>query len=629
MVVKTSYSARGPPRGSHVASVSDAGIDGLDAGRLSTGESDDQQADDRVVLAQRLWNKNELIKQLKQIVQAQHLKIEELREKVDMFTAPTVRMFNTGMQEESRAALDLQEIQDLRRRVAELSHNVANLKKENVNLHRTNKRLKGMIRQMGQPALATPAPPNAEAPVGEVAADGAPRAQSPPALLDVPTDVVVRPAEPPGSSRPSQPASPPPPTAKGSIERTQGSPSKSLPSCAKQRLLSSIPLFWRDLTSSTKILSSLFPVAERILSSDGTVATLTVYIVDDWLKASCAQEHSEPLTQYNVDGGKITMYALQHRRDKKTEVPIFADVLSLPYQNANSMAFAVQMPGSHRRVAALQATRVMEGKTTISAADASVMPKVLQRTGLVKPAEPDFVESKSRGFSDWHRVALQLACHVLGGVLEQHEARSRQVEELKKVKGAVNVAVALSKASSLKDFELETTTLLANFFNVSRARMFFYSAESEELFITSPILRRKGFCKASIHEGIVGLCARRRQPIHVSDTLYHPYFSGEVDLQQATSEKRLKKNTAMLCAPLMLDTTEKGAGEAQLLGVVQLLERKRQSGSDATGFTEEEEVLFERLLEISSHVLWRLYKAEEAAAKLSGQPSDLEQLLVV
>eukprot|EP00971_Amphidinium_carterae_P007777 154135-Amphidinium_carterae.1 len=28
--------------------------------------------------------------------------------------------------------------------------------------------------------------------------------------------------------------------------------------------------------------------------------------------------------------------------------------------------------------------------------------------------------------------------------------------------------------------------------------------------------------KATIQEGIVGLCARRRQPIHVSDTLHHP-----------------------------------------------------------------------------------------------------------
>mmetsp|Transcript_8844 Transcript_8844/g.19718 ORF Transcript_8844/g.19718 Transcript_8844/m.19718 type:complete len:618 (-) Transcript_8844:9-1862(-) len=617
MVVKPGNSARGPLtlRGNHVRSIvlsgSDAGNDGLDAGQLST-ESENEQADERVLLAQRLWNKNELIKQLKQIVQAQHLKIEELRARVEPFPLPTARSLNSALEEESRAALDAQELQDLRRSVAELTRDNASLKKENGNLHRANKRLKGMLRQVGEPTIAAPAE----------GADGTARAQSPAALLDVPTEVVVRAAEPPGapgSGRLEKPASPPP------SARMQ--PSRSLPSCAKQRLLSSIPLFWRDLTSSTKILSSLFSVAERILSSDGTIAALTVYIVDDWLKSSCAQESSEPLTQYNVDGGKTTMYALQHRRDKKTEIPIFSDVLSLPYQNANSAAFAVQMPGSHRRVAAFQATRMQDGVTAMPASDAIAMPKVLQRTGLAKPVEVNLPEAKSRGFSDWHRVALQLACHVLGGVLEQHEARTTQVETFKKVRGAVNVAVALSKAPSLKEYELQTTTLLANFFNVSRARIFFYAAESEELFITSPILRRKGFSKATIQEGIVGLCARRRQPIHVSDTLHHPYFSSAVDLQQATSEKRLKKNTAMLCAPLMLDTSERG--DSQLLGVVQLLERRRQSGSDATGFTEEEEVLFERLLEISSHVLWRLYKAEEAAAKMSGQPSSLEQLLVV
>mmetsp|Transcript_21671 Transcript_21671/g.50665 ORF Transcript_21671/g.50665 Transcript_21671/m.50665 type:complete len:635 (+) Transcript_21671:65-1969(+) len=590
-----------------------------------------EAADDSVDLAKRLWSKNELIKQLKHVVQAQHSKIEELREELEILRTGSDRPFTALLHEEASATRRNQEMQELRHTVAQLSRDMASLKKENTTLQRANKRLKGMLQQAGS-ASAAPVSFVAEPPLGSVSVLASPQSCKQGVATSLPDEDLGLTATDgfslAGMSRPTTTVTVTPRSAR----RPGNSPPKALPSCAKQRLVSSIPLFWRDLTSSMKILSSLFDVAERILSHDGTHAVLTIYVVDEWLKASCkkAKESSEPLMQYTVDNGKTTILALQYRKDKRTEVPIFTEVMSLPIQTASSMALAVHTPGTHRRIAALQATCVQDvgqSSAAFSNTDSGLMPKVLIKTGLAKEGDPESQarSSSRRSFTDWHRATLQLACHVLGGVLEQHEVRVQQGEGFYQLQGCVEVAVALTKAPSLREFELQTTTLLANFFGVSRARVFFYSPESEELFITSPTLRRKGFYRASINEGIVGLCARRRQPVHVSDTLHHPYFSSIVDLQQASSEKRLKKNTAMLCAPLMLGTER---GDGALLGIVQLLEKPRRNGSQSHDFSEEEEALFENLLQICSHVLWRLFKVEEAAAKMSGQPSDMEQLLL-
>merc|ERR1719420_2466640 len=92
--------------------------------------------------------------------------------------------------------------------------------------------------------------------------------------------------------------------------------------------------------------------------------------------------------------------------------------------------------------------------------------------------------------------------------------------------------------------------------------------------------------------------------------------------------------TGMLCGAMLFDHDD----GPRLMGVLQLVERTRDKGSDgaalrddpyapAGSFTPEEESLFETLLQICAISAWRTFQSQQLAAKEAGSPPGLAHML--
>merc|ERR1719277_781504 len=210
--------------------------------------------------------------------------------------------------------------------------------------------------------------------------------------------------------------------------------------------------------------------------------------------------------------------------------------------------------------------------------------------------------------------------------------RQRGVDRMR---ACMDVAVEVNKARSLQDFEQRVKHLFGTFFNVGSVRLLFYDSERKCL-LSSAQVRRKEPTAFSLDKGIVGLSARKMQVMHIASISQNPYIDPAADGLQRTG-RPVGANASMLCGPLLGDA-DPGQDVPTLLGVVQLLERRRKGGqsggsADASGaavaaeFSQEEQSLFQQLLQVCTYAAWRTRRLQELTSQIEGSPAGLSRLL--
>jgi hypothetical protein len=236
--------------------------------------------------------------------------------------------------------------------------------------------------------------------------------------------------------------------------------------------------------------------------------------------------------------------------------------------------------------------------------------------------------SESRGFTETHLLHLQIVCTVAGGILEQLKENEAKQKLLNRMRTCFDVSVAVNQARSLADFEQRVKTLLGEFFGVTTVRVLFYDEDNKELLISSAQMRRKGLSRLGLDKGVVGLCSKRQQVIHVSNISHHPYIDAAADGLQR-SGRPISSEASMLVGPLVVENVE----GPRLVGIVQLLERRKEKKEAVGGvgkdeeFSPEEQGLFNQLLRVCAQVAWRVYQVQELTAEKSGNPMSLAQML--
>uniref|UniRef100_A0A7S4VC91 GAF domain-containing protein n=1 Tax=Alexandrium monilatum TaxID=311494 RepID=A0A7S4VC91_9DINO len=581
-------------------------------------------------LLRRLWRSDELILQLKHIVKAQHGKITELRERAE--TAE--RGVRGAMREQDFSDMDQlkEENEVLRRAANQLRLEQAKLKSDNDTLRKANRRMKAMLAQepndwafkgnsfasvdfthsgsMESAAKETPPERTAsrlEASSQPLGASFTPPSTSTPTRPRIPTS--------PSTARSSKPG-----TARG------GRPASSLPAYPKAwRLVSSIPLFWRDMESPSSVLHALHEVCERLFSDRPNTA-LTLYVADPFvrLEALGGPEAKVPPTLFYLGQGRTELQVFPARRcSSRPEAPRFADLQALPYRTRSALAVAVQMPNLHRTFAVIQAACITEdpqsgvaGGTT--AAKQGPKPKFLK--GNCDAAEP----VESGGFTDAQLAHMQMVCNLAASSLFYIERLEQREHMLERQRACVEVAIAINKARNLADFEQRLKHLLGPFFSANTVRILFYDSDNQRLLMPSAAMRRKDYLALSLDRGIVGLCAKKRAIVNVPNVSHHPFVDAMADGIQR-SGRPVASNAPTMCGPLVVEADE-GNETGGFLGVVQLLERRKKVAEGE--FSSQEQELFRQLLQVFAHVGWRALKTQELAARLEGNPTAMMRLLM-
>lgn len=575
----------------------------------NAAESDQQQ-----VMMRRLWKSDELIKQLKHIVKAQHGKIEELRERLESEPAGTVRS-----QMAAHDQKDLKRVKEdndeLRRHVHRVKAENDRLKSESDTMRKANSRLKKMLQQqhpreeIDDPLEYTQDPRSGG--LGD-SARSAPAIDGSQQRKSFLTAGLAATAPLPSTARSSN-SSP----AKRPFTSSSATGS-SLPQSSKLwRLSTVVPMFWRDLQNPASVLNALVEIASRLLE-DGPSAAITVYMLDSWLRSAASDSSDHQPALFYLGAGRTTVQVF--RSDgARAEPPRFQDLQALPTRTRTALAVAVPMPSSHRKLAMVQVVSTEDPRERRMPKHT---PKELQDT-LGSHHSPN----DQAGFTDSQLMHLQVVCTVAGGILEQLKDAEFKQNLLDHMRSCVDVSVAINQARSLPDFEQRVKHMLGDFFGVTTVRVLFFDSDTNELLISSAQMKRKGLSRISLDKGVVGLCAKRQQLVHVANISHHPYIDAAADGLQR-SGRPISSEASMLIGPLVIENVD----GARLVGVVQLLERRKAKGpatetAKSEEFSAEEQSLFNQLLRVCAQAAWRTYKVEELTAQVNNTPVSWEILL--
>jgi len=586
-------------------------------------------------MMRRLWKSDELIKQLKHIVKAQHGKIEELRERLEFEPAGMVRA-QMAAQDMTNFTRVKEDNEELRRHVHRVKGELEKVKSECDTLRRANNRLKRMVTQSPSHLPQVSPREDSDDPctprsLGFGGMDANVSSGMGDTVRSAPAEV--------GSHHHHQPSRQSEmwhgsgaPGPLGTSKSTGSSPVKrpvtsgaaapaALPAFSKLwRLSSVIPMFWRDLRSPACVLNTLVEISRRLLE-DGPSTSITIYMLDSWLRAAASDKDDQPALFY-LGSGRTTVQVF--RTDgARAEAPRFQDLQALPTHTRTALAVAVQMPSAHRKMAMLQVVANTE-EPEKKHSPVKRPPKELQDKMMQQPTE------NQAGFTDAHLMYLQMVCNVAGGIMEQLKDAEKKSKLLDRMRSCVDVTVAINQARSLPDFEQRVKHLLGNFFAVNTVRVLFYEIDTDELLISSAQMRRKGLSRLGLDKGVVGLCAKKQQVVHVANISHHPYIDAAADGLQR-SGRPISSESSMLVGPLVIENVE----GPRLVGVVQLLERRkvkdteREAQSEKKGeeFSQEEQSLFTQLLRVCAQAAWRTYLVQELTGKVNDTPMSLAHML--
>lgn len=416
------------------------------------------------------------------------------------------------------------------------------------------------------------------------------------------------------------------------------------------RLLSLLPSLWRDVETPCAILRALTEVCMRVLG-DFPGVTLTVYGLDPWIRAALSEDLAgKAPVLFFLGQGKLQLQAMASR--SKIDAPCFPGLQALPYQSRSALAISV--PIRDRHLAVLQAQMIaptseddraekseMEGRRSSMVARQSVVsaagaaPRVLQ--GMASTVG----EQDQPVFNERVKELMQLTCFVAGGLLAQVERAQQGQRSMGKLHTCMDIAIEVNKALSLHDFEQRTKHLLGDLFNVTSVRVLYYSEEQKQLF-ASPQTSRQESASFSLDKGVVGLVSRKLQVLHIPDISKNAFVDHFADGMQRPG-RPMDSHASMLLGPLVFEPPVGSGGKTRLLGVVQVMERRRRppaaqvgiggaspdaiSGPTYGEFTSEEQSLFGIMLRILAVVVLKIWKAQELSAKHEGSPCSLAYLL--
>lgn len=377
-------------------------------------------------------------------------------------------------------------------------------------------------------------------------------------------------------------------------------------------------MFWRELKGPESVLKTLVEVAKRLLEDSPSIS-MTVYIVDAWLRAAATKPNSKP-TIFHFEDGKVSLpVQVFHSDISRSEPPAVGDFNALPTRTHGMLCLAIQMPSTHKKLAILQvvSTEELPDHTT---SKSMPLPKSLSGTMTSQDCQ-----GSPSGFRDAQLMYLQLVCNIAGGILEQMRDAELKQQALKQMRSCVDVAVAINQAMSLADFEQRTKYHFGNFFAVTTARVLFYDSETDELISSSAQMNQKGITRLRLDKGVVGLCAKKQTLIHVANIAQHPYIDSAADGLLRTGQ-RVPSGASMLAGPMLVDSSN----GPKLVGVVQLLEKRKQKSGMAevdSDFSTEEQNLFSQLLRVCSAVAYRIYTVQDLTCQVNDVPSGLTRML--
>lgn len=358
-------------------------------------------------------------------------------------------------------------------------------------------------------------------------------------------------------------------------------------------------LHWRDLESALSCLRAMADVSARLLA-DRKTSNITIFIVDPWLRKAVTFGHSktEQLTIFYLGQGKTELQALVRLEESKVCPPAFTDLQALPFRSKTCAALPVLTPNRSRVWAVLQ---VMLEETKMAESEANFVPRILQDAGVSQE-----INLPSQCFTDLQVNYLQLLCSFMGGVLLHIERLDNRAKIVDRTKSIMEGAIDVNKAKTLADFEQRVKHLFSSFFSVSTIRVLFFDPDNRSLLISSSQMRKKGTTSINMTKGILGQCAHKQQVINIPDIHQNPFVDPIADGLQRKG-RPVGKHAAMLVGPVLVESSERSGQE--LLGVVQLLEKKRRAADGSTqpseflpdeqhlfNVTWESNCLFERVL---------------------------------
>ncbi|CAE8709242.1 unnamed protein product [Polarella glacialis] len=547
-------------------------------------------------LLRRLHRCDDLIKQLKHIIKAQHGKIEELREKLELATVSKSPLI-AGYEIEDLAK-GRQDNEELRRSMSRQQAELVKAKSDNSTLRKANKRLKGLLEHAGGPqpmpfvdSISDTLPDlmqntqsslmqNTQSSFRSVLSSGPATARTARKLLagagttdmsatfgggSVHFPVPEFPQESPrffdSSAGSDQELNSP---GKVPLRRRTRSAQAKPPVVSKvARLVTSLRSFWRDLESPVAALRALSDVTQRLLATGdthGPQIEVMVYMLDPWLRTVATTKEYSKTEQppiFYLGHGKQEIQALRHSSNSKVSAPRFTDLAALPSRTRNSIAIPVCSPNAVRTWAVLQVV-IEDTRGTVGGAAPKLIQKMLQDVVLLSTSQ--------FGFTDSQVSYLQLICGMVGGVLihmEKLEQRARMVERTRaSMEGTINV----NKAISLADFEHRAKQVMAGFFAVNTIRVLFYDSDTKSLLISSSQMRKKGCVSSSISKGIVGQCAQKHQTFNVDDISLNPYIDPIADGLTRTG-RPVGHHASMLVGPMIVDHLDANPGAHALPGL--------------------------------------------------------------
>lgn len=587
-------------------------------------------------LKSRAYKSDELIRQLKHIVKAQHGKIEELRESVE---TPNEAMREMLSSKEKRDLEDAQtENADLRRQVHQLQAQLAKARKDADTLRKANRRHKAML-EAHEDKHSIDMSPEGHLLSSQLLTDSVVKGNFLPQLDFTDGLMASSMEEVLNVDRSSSRAPSTRKTQPGKMATSLAATPAPLPAFSKlSRLLSVMPVFWRDVASPIGVLRSLVQVAGRLVL-ERQASTVTLYLLDPWLRQASLEIDNGPPTTYYLGQGKALLQVFQHN-SARPEPPRFSDLQALPVKNPSLLVVAVVAPGSQRRLAVLQASapeEVRDRRNRVT--PPAILREAMGAASSVPGNAHDATQAslgggtpETLGYSDAQLLSWQLVGQLAGGLLEQFERIEQEHAVLERMRGFIEVVVAVSHATSLSDFEQRVKHWLGGFFKVTMVRVLFWSQETQQLIVSasqSSQLRRKECVEIPIDRGVVGRCAKRRAAMHVSNVSSHPYVDAVADGLRRSGQQAAMSDAAMLCGPMLL---EDGAPDSSLLGVVQLLQRAKHSTTDSSApvsrdFSTEEQGLFQHIVRVCAYAAWRTIRIQQLEAQLAGDTATVATML--
>lgn len=544
-----------------------------------------------------------IIRQLKAVIRAQHNKIEELRSSQDPTIADSqsdefalsLNVQNHMLkQQKLNAARDEEEFQRLTSQVRRLQNQVKELRAANSDLKKLNRRYSSMISEGSTflSSLPSSITPSSMETAGRLSA-------SPPAVMEELPPVPEQPNQ--GLENQSHHVtlvdasgqSPSPsPQAPGKASTGVPKPSTLTRGCLG---------LWRDETPHG-LLMAMMASAQEILKSSSGPRTLTLYVIDPWLRKVMA-DHREEVTEswkqmtptsYYLKG-KVTIDAYQ-RDGSRGEAPRFSDIASLPLRELGEAALPLQTRLGESVFGALQVTIPSVQGHGIGLVRSGRSPRI--KDEQADEAEERVADRAVLSDSQWN--ALQLLVGTTVGILDMRLQLEGEKTLQDRARDCLKIAAEVGGTRTLPDFEQKVKLLLASFFNVAAVRLCFYDQEHKTL-VTSPsrpfrygtvlpgaqcdesreieldsapMVGRRNVVSYSLQEGIVGRCARRQQCIHLDPLVQSVEVSERVDGVDLSGRSG---EINMLTGPMVAHF---GEDKQRVIGTLQLIAKKRRLDVD-------------------------------------------------